>query len=253
MLEECSAEELNDKEINYIIEYDSFNKGYNQTTGGDASTWFRVSSRVEEIKKDLKENKLSSNDIMMKYSICKNSLSTINTGRTYHDSKEKYPLRQYGNKNHCVDCGIEISYGATCCPTCARLKRRLTNRPSPENLIIEIATSSFVLVGKKYDVSDKAIVRWCKEYGLPTHKKDIVEYYNVNILKIQRQKEENKKTILKGKVLQCDKNNHEIILGVYDSTHDAARQLGNPNYYKHIGEVCRGVRKSAYGYFWRYE
>lgn len=252
VLEECKANELDIKEIDYIIEYNSFYNGYNQTTGGESSTCSRVALRISEIKRDLKESKMSSQEIMDKYSICKNSLSMINTGKTYHDDNESYPLRSNKTINHCVDCGKEISYDAIRCRQCYNIHHRLVERPQPNDLITEIATSSFVAVGKKYGVSDKAIVKWCKEYGLPTLKKDIVEYYNTNILKLEKPVAK-KKTILKGRILQCDKENHDIIINIYESTYDAARQLGNQNYYKHIGEVCRGVRKSAYGYFWRYE
>lgn len=35
VLEECDIDQLNDKEIYWIDQYDSFNKGYNMTLGGD--------------------------------------------------------------------------------------------------------------------------------------------------------------------------------------------------------------------------
>ena len=34
ILEECSKEDLDDREIYYISKYDSYFNGYNQTTGG---------------------------------------------------------------------------------------------------------------------------------------------------------------------------------------------------------------------------
>lgn len=42
--------------------------------------------------------------------------------------------------------------------------KRKVNRPSVEILIKEIQDSNFVLVGKKYGVSDNAIRRWCRYY-----------------------------------------------------------------------------------------
>ena len=36
VIEECSIEELNEREIHWIAQYDSFNNGYNMTLGGEA-------------------------------------------------------------------------------------------------------------------------------------------------------------------------------------------------------------------------
>jgi hypothetical protein len=38
VLEECSREELNEKEIYYIQKFDSVNNGYNQVPGGNQRT-----------------------------------------------------------------------------------------------------------------------------------------------------------------------------------------------------------------------
>ena len=37
---------------------------------------------------------------------------------------------------------------------------------------------SFISVGKKYDVSDKALQNWCRKNGLPWKKKELIEYIN---------------------------------------------------------------------------
>lgn len=79
--------------------------------------------------------------------------------------------------NYCKKCGTPISKDATYCSDCWHQISRTCERPSPEQLLEEIATSSFVKVGAKYGVSDKGIVKWCKAYGLPTKKKDLVNLY----------------------------------------------------------------------------
>lgn len=79
--------------------------------------------------------------------------------------------------NYCQMCGAPISKDARYCSSCWHQIARTCERPSPEQLLEEIATSSFVQVGAKYGVSDKAIVKWCKGYGLPTKKKDLVNLY----------------------------------------------------------------------------
>lgn len=39
-----------------------------------------------------------------------------------------------------------------------------------------IRNESFVSIAKKYNVSDKAICKWCERYNLPSKKKDIKTY-----------------------------------------------------------------------------
>lgn len=46
-------------------------------------------------------------------------------------------------------------------------------KPTKEELFNLIKTKSFTDIGKMYDVSDNAIRKWCKKFGLPYRKKDI--------------------------------------------------------------------------------
>lgn len=55
--------------------------------------------------------------------------------------------------------------------------RKVKNRPSKDTLESLIQNYPFVKIGKIYDVSDKAIVKWCKGYGLPFRKSDIKQKY----------------------------------------------------------------------------
>ena len=52
------------------------------------------------------------------------------------------------------------------------------------------------------------------------------------------------------KVAQIDKNTNEII-AVYPSVIAAARAMGKKHQY-HFTQVCKGKRKTAYGYKWKY-
>lgn len=49
-------------------------------------------------------------------------------------------------------------------------------KPDREQLKVDIRTMPMVQVGKKYSVSDNAVRKWCKTYGLPFRAKDIKEY-----------------------------------------------------------------------------
>lgn len=85
------------------------------------------------------------------------------------------------NKFFCPDCGAIVSAKGLRCKSCASKinnfkMRKVEDRPSREQLKEEIRNNSFLQLGKKYDVSDNAIRKWCKVYKLPYRKKDINQY-----------------------------------------------------------------------------
>ena len=57
-------------------------------------------------------------------------------------------------------------------------------KPSKEVLIEQITKMSFVAIGKLYNVSDNAIRKWCKKYGLPFHTKDLKNMTDEEILNL---------------------------------------------------------------------
>lgn len=50
------------------------------------------------------------------------------------------------------------------------------NRPTREQLKNFIRNISFIEIGKRYNVSNSTIIKWCKKEGLPTTKKEINSY-----------------------------------------------------------------------------
>ena len=77
--------------------------------------------------------------------------------------------------NICVDCGKFISNTSTRCNICES-KSRQTFMVSREELKNLIRTQSFVQIGKKFNVSDNAIRKWCDKYNLPRKVSDIKRY-----------------------------------------------------------------------------
>ena len=55
----------------------------------------------------------------------------------------------------------------------ANILQRKVERPSKEELSQLLLESSFSAIGRTYGVSDNAVRKWCKSYGLPHRKKDI--------------------------------------------------------------------------------
>lgn len=79
---------------------------------------------------------------------------------------------------YCKECGTPIGGRSkhTLCHTCASVAQRTVERPTPQQLAQEILNTSFCAVGRKYGVSDNAIRKWCKTYGIPTNKEELKQW-----------------------------------------------------------------------------
>ena len=73
-------------------------------------------------------------------------------------------IRAESNFDTCSVCGQrKKKYLLACSPECSAVKRRkIKERPSKEQLLEEIKTTSYVQLGKKYGVSDNTIRKWIK-------------------------------------------------------------------------------------------
>lgn len=69
-------------------------------------------------------------------------------------------------KNWCRQCGKETSNKYYCSHPCAHLGRRKVERPTKTKLRGELNKFTKVELGRKYGVSDNAIKKWAKKYGL---------------------------------------------------------------------------------------
>jgi DNA-directed RNA polymerase subunit RPC12/RpoP len=98
---------------------------------------------------------------------CNMQLPTTN-GRNKKRSSQKY----------CIDCGKKINLKAIRCNKCEGKRRAENNQIliSRRDLKDKIRKEPFVKIAKEFNVSDKAIVKWCIKYNLPFKKKDINSY-----------------------------------------------------------------------------
>lgn len=184
VIEECTAELLNEREVYWINYYNSFFDGYNLTLGGQG-----VANRedkltitdVEAIYQLLIDNELTQNEIAEKFKVSYQTISDINRGKTRILPGYQFPLRNkkekinipYIKKVYYCSCGAIISKDAKHCLECARKLQQKSERPEPITLAKEIIKDGFSATGRKYGVSDNAIRKWCKAYHIPTKKDEL--------------------------------------------------------------------------------
>lgn len=73
----------------------------------------------------------------------------------------------------CIECGAVVTFGHSLCTKCVHMKSRKVERPNRDELKELIKALPFVRIGKLFNVSDNAIRKWCKSYGLPYKHNDI--------------------------------------------------------------------------------
>ena len=191
VLEYLQKEELNVREKFWISFYKSNDKnfGYNQTEGGQSVTTKTLNwEQVDQIINLLLTTQLPQSEIAKQFNVSQMAISDINTGSFWHKEYLCYPLRKYANQfydkftkhgnNYCKKCGTTISKDANYCVKCKGILSRKTERPNREELKKLIRNESFVMIGKKFGVTDNAVRKWCKNEKLPYKKLEINSYSN---------------------------------------------------------------------------
>lgn len=74
-------------------------------------------------------------------------------------------------------CSLKCSNNHKKYHTSPRLDKRKVPRPTSDQLIEDLALDNWTNVGKKYNVSDNAVRKWCRSYDLPTDRKLLKEMY----------------------------------------------------------------------------
>lgn len=98
-----------------------------------------------------------------------------NKYRYYLLKKLKNILKKVTLKT-CSYCGKPILPNSKTCINCYSLIQRKVERPEREKLKKLIRTESFLQIGRKFNVTDNAVRKWCKNYNLPFKKSDIIKY-----------------------------------------------------------------------------
>ena len=95
-------------------------------------------------------------------------------------------------KTNCKQCGIELAKNTQSglCRACLNKKMTTPNKPSKEVLQQQVKQYSMLSLGRKYGVSDGAIRKWCKQYGIDykrgVRKESLQGLKKGNLTQIQR-------------------------------------------------------------------
>ena len=264
VLEQCSVDELNNKEIYYISKYNAHSKfGYNQDDGGNhASHFIKLSNDlVDAIIQRLKTSLDSSDDIGADFEVTGRTIRSINSGECCFRESETYPIRQplyamNGDRTlketeyYCKECGKKVSTKDSCCVECAHKAQRKSDRPEPLELARLVKKNGFMATGRMFGVDGNAIKKWCEIYGIPRLKDELVNWYNKQLGIVDPPKKVKVKIAQEKQVKQIDIITKQV-LNIFPSEGAAARFLGKKKG-NHIGEACKGIHPSAYGYEWEY-
>lgn len=183
ILEYCTKEELNEKEIYWVDYYKSFiqNNGYNLTLGGGNVCMSFTSKLTEEdidyiIDVLLNNTNISQQELAKEFDVGEDTISEINMGKSHIRTDIVYPIRNNKKGHYCVDCGTTVSYGSLRCFSCYSKFQRRVERPNREELKYLLKNMSMVDIGKIYGVSDNTIRKWCVSENLPRRKSEIKLY-----------------------------------------------------------------------------
>lgn len=199
ILEECSIDELNDRERWYIAQYHAHGPhGYNQDDGGDQAAHYNKLSDdlVSEIIQKLKTSLDNSDDIGDEFGVSGRTIRSINSGESCRRDNEVYPIRPplwtledtsnamyqiKADEHSCKICGAKTYVKNCLCVECAHKAQRRAERPEALELARMIKDNGFKNTGKKFGVSDNTIKKWCKAYGIPHLKNELNNWYNEQI------------------------------------------------------------------------
>ena len=219
IVEECNDELLNEREVYWISYYDTLHNGYNETIGGEG----RQQLNRDIIKEEWLKGK-SAQEIANFIGEKTHSSTIINILKELNlydlDEVKKRKMLDIAKKQ---SIGQIIQY----------------DEKGNEICRYDSVLAAANAVNGKTNSIQSAIYSGGSRYGYfwSREQKEVPKFKEIKQPKIRP-------------ILQFDKNNNFI--DKYNSAAEAARE-NNATDGSSILKVCKGKRKTAYGYIWRYE
>lgn len=130
---------------------------------GSFSRRIQLQGETPDIKKAISENFVQEHRLPSLY---KDVTSAPEIITIYTRDLKKKPTRE------CLICKKNTSNKKYCSSTCAlQAKRKQTNKPTFEQLCQDLQELSWCAIGRKYKVTDNAVRKWARNYGLLPNKR----------------------------------------------------------------------------------
>lgn len=246
ILEECSIDALNEREIFYIDYYSSYLReyGYNLSMGGHIGVFCKLDyEEVSEIIDLLRDSSMQINEIAKKFNVHGNTITAINNGRNRVRDID-YPIRSLVTCTPtCQNCGSKISSTKTkLCLSCYKKSHICQKIPPKDVLLVEAKLFPFCKLSEKYNVSRTTIKRWCILYNI---------YDDIKLFRVKSKKEPKRKVIRDIIIAQYGNCDPMQFNGLEDCV-DFFQKL-KPNFVRyrikaHIMRVINGERTTYGGY-----
>ena len=138
-------------------------KSFGVSSKGMLSKWSKL---VEETKKCVLLCANCHREEHNKICLLPDGLNNCNSQQiTFCRMKSYFEPKEEPKKYYCK-CGKEVWYGSKMCSVCSHKKLRRVERPAKEELIKLIRDKPVTHIGKIFGVSDNAVRKWAKHYGI---------------------------------------------------------------------------------------
>lgn len=271
-IEQCSTEELDDREQYWISFYDSYYQGYNMTIGGSA---FRKPPLSEEKKQQILDLYINTNDSIKDISK-EVDVSAFTVSKVLHENNidvHKKPMYDYsklakayleiqnvnevGRKYKCTNSivqracrqnNVEILPAEVVTSKINNREVYKIDKTSGEILqkFVSLKDAAQSVGGGDRSMNISAVCRGKQKtaYGYRWCYVDSFDEFSKDFIANSKKK----------KVAQIDKDTKKQIC-VFDSVADAAELLSGErenSYSTNIANCARGLTNTAYGYIWSY-
>lgn len=230
--EEELATKLNEREIFWIAEYDSYNNGYNNSIGGGGATGYKHTEEYKQWQSE--QSKILNADPEIKQRQKDGMTAYFNSPgarekrsaellKRYEDPAEREKLSIAQKQSYATDPERAKSRNAHLSATCSTPEGRKRMGDTSRN------------AWKDKDYKERQRERMRRQWADPEYKSAFKE----------RNKGMNGKRV---RQLSLDGS----LITEFISACEAARIIGSPNAFSCICRVCRGERQSYKGYKWEY-